>query len=365
MSETEQTIGSDRLSAIPQNASRYEVLGVPRDASAEDIRVAYRRMALLYHPDRHPEADRDRAGEAFKRIASAYQTLFNPTERRRYDAALDRGERFHEAVAHDTPTTLSEILAGIDVYEHIFSADGLAEVGAAIQEIVMPRILAEMHEQVVGVWKMPAAPAGVSHPGTFTAGAVVLTNLRVLLPYTYAWEETTGNTKYRYRGAAMPTFVLPLIQSIAIVSQKRVRNTIWVEIRGERESIRFRPGPRNLSKLLLIARLWGIPIDARQEEAQAEEWQWALLSPWKWAAGTLAGALGLAAAAGIFVGGILDNPIDLTAFVWRNGLWPWYAITWAAVSARRVWRCVSVYHAAPLLPAQDPRPETNLVAAPV
>jgi hypothetical protein len=67
----------------------------------------------------------------------------------------------------------------------------------------------------------------------------------------------------------------------------------------------------------------------------------------------------------MFIGGILDNPLDLAEFVWRNGVWQWYAIAWAGISARRVWRCVTVYDALPLLPAQDQRPGTSLVATPV
>jgi len=60
----------------------YEVLGVPRDATAEDIRKAFRRLAFKYHPDRN----RDDGAEAkFKEINEAFEVLSNPDKRTRYD----------------------------------------------------------------------------------------------------------------------------------------------------------------------------------------------------------------------------------------------------------------------------------------
>jgi molecular chaperone DnaJ len=60
----------------------YEVLGVSRNASDEDIRRAFRKLAFQYHPDRNREP---RAEEKFKEINEAYQTLSDPERRRRYD----------------------------------------------------------------------------------------------------------------------------------------------------------------------------------------------------------------------------------------------------------------------------------------
>ncbi len=63
----------------------YEVLGVARDASAEDVKKAYRRLALKWHPDRHPEAEREAAQVEFKRVNEAYEVLSDPAKRERYD----------------------------------------------------------------------------------------------------------------------------------------------------------------------------------------------------------------------------------------------------------------------------------------
>jgi molecular chaperone DnaJ len=61
----------------------YEVLGVERDASSEDIRRAYRKLAREHHPDVNEDA---RAEERFKEIAGAYEILSDPEKRQRYDA---------------------------------------------------------------------------------------------------------------------------------------------------------------------------------------------------------------------------------------------------------------------------------------
>jgi curved DNA-binding protein len=60
----------------------YEVLGVARDASPDDIRAAYRRLARQYHPDVNKESG---AEDRFKEISEAYNVLRDPEKRERYD----------------------------------------------------------------------------------------------------------------------------------------------------------------------------------------------------------------------------------------------------------------------------------------
>ncbi|NMC35551.1 DnaJ domain-containing protein [Candidatus Beckwithbacteria bacterium] len=73
----------------------YEVLGVSKTASADEIKKAYRKLALEYHPDRNKEAD---AAEKFKEINEAYEVISNEQKRKQYDqfghAAFDPSSGF-------------------------------------------------------------------------------------------------------------------------------------------------------------------------------------------------------------------------------------------------------------------------------
>jgi molecular chaperone DnaJ len=64
------------------NRDYYDVLGIPKNASTEDIKTAFRKLARQYHPDVSKEPD---AEEKFKEINEAYGVLSDPEKRRRYD----------------------------------------------------------------------------------------------------------------------------------------------------------------------------------------------------------------------------------------------------------------------------------------
>ncbi|MGI6525170.1 MAG: J domain-containing protein [Bdellovibrionota bacterium] len=75
----------------------YELLGVPEDATRQQIKIAYREIALIYHPDSNfyndiVESKNDKESEEiFKKITAAYHTLIQPKERARYNETLLHG----------------------------------------------------------------------------------------------------------------------------------------------------------------------------------------------------------------------------------------------------------------------------------
>jgi tetratricopeptide (TPR) repeat protein len=77
--------------AVQVSLGHYEVLGLPRIASVEEVRRAYRELALQWHPDKHRQRGRDmqeRASRRFERIRQAYEILGEDAAKHAYDATL-------------------------------------------------------------------------------------------------------------------------------------------------------------------------------------------------------------------------------------------------------------------------------------
>lgn len=72
------------------NYKLYKVLGVEKNATQEDIKRAYKKLAIEYHPDKNKDADKAAAEEKFKEISAAYNVLGDENKRRTYDDSGDQ-----------------------------------------------------------------------------------------------------------------------------------------------------------------------------------------------------------------------------------------------------------------------------------
>jgi len=109
----------------------YEVLGVERNASEEEIKKAYRKLAVKYHPDKNP-GDKS-AEEKFKELGEAYEALSNPQQRAAYDqyghAAFDSRVRgagvFRGGGFHDPFESFREVFGGGagSIFDELFGGE--------------------------------------------------------------------------------------------------------------------------------------------------------------------------------------------------------------------------------------------------
>ena len=106
----------------------YEVLGVAKNANADEIKKAYRKAAIQFHPDKNP-GDKE-AEEKFKEAAEAYDVLSNPDKRARYDqfghagmsGAAGGGSRWR--TSSRSSATFSAAISGADSARRTAAGDG-------------------------------------------------------------------------------------------------------------------------------------------------------------------------------------------------------------------------------------------------
>jgi hypothetical protein len=77
--------------ALKQSKTKdyYKILGVPRSAGEGEVKRAYRRLALEWHPDKVGEEEKEAASKKFQDIGEAYEVLSNPDTKARYDRGED------------------------------------------------------------------------------------------------------------------------------------------------------------------------------------------------------------------------------------------------------------------------------------
>jgi molecular chaperone DnaJ len=112
----------------------YDVLGVSRDAGADEIKRAYRQLARRYHPD----ISGDERGAVFAEVSAAYDVLRNPRRRRTYDAQAGRPEARADWLSDEVAIDFPSVATVLDAMrESFFGAATAASLSAEI--IVSPQ----------------------------------------------------------------------------------------------------------------------------------------------------------------------------------------------------------------------------------
>src|SRR3989441_6415003 len=109
-----------------QRRDYYEVLGVGRTSSADEIKSAYRKAALKWHPDRNPEK-KQQAGERFREATEAYSVLSDPQKRAAYDRfghAGVSGVSFDPGMGRTIFEEFQDIFGDFFGFEDIFGGGG-------------------------------------------------------------------------------------------------------------------------------------------------------------------------------------------------------------------------------------------------
>ncbi|CAL8082067.1 unnamed protein product [Calicophoron daubneyi] len=103
-SENKQALQAAKRSlARSKQVDYYKVLGVKRNASSDEIKQAYKKRALLHHPDRHTDADEATKLEheqKFKEVGEAYSVLSDPQKRQQYDSGMYAADGFSGGKMH-------------------------------------------------------------------------------------------------------------------------------------------------------------------------------------------------------------------------------------------------------------------------
>src|SRR5689334_9371100 len=102
----------------------YDILGVSKSASADDIKKAYRKQALEWHPDRHKD-NKEAAEKRFKEINEAYQVLSNPQKKSSYDQFGSAGPQGFPGGGQGNP------FAGGSPFTYTYSTGGQNPFGNA------------------------------------------------------------------------------------------------------------------------------------------------------------------------------------------------------------------------------------------
>ncbi|KAL0964745.1 hypothetical protein UPYG_G00328320 [Umbra pygmaea] len=191
--ETAKSYTSDQLDAvkkIKQCKDFYEILGVKKDASEEDLKKSYRKLALKFHPDKNQAPG---ATEAFKAIGNAYACLSNSDKRKHYDQCGE--EKRHPSRQGQTDGDFQADISPEDLFNMFFGGG-------------FPGSNIHVHRN--GRYQRPAGQQGQQREGGFALFVqllpivilVVVSALSQMMvsaaPYSLSFRLSVGHTHKRY-----------------------------------------------------------------------------------------------------------------------------------------------------------------------
>ncbi|KAJ8013560.1 hypothetical protein DPEC_G00031030 [Dallia pectoralis] len=191
--ETAKPFTSDQLDAvkkIKQCKDFYEILGVKKDASEEDLKKSYRKLALKFHPDKNHAPG---ATEAFKAIGNAYACLSNADKRRQYDQCGE--ERRHPSRQAQTNAEFQADISPEDLFNMFFGGGFPAS---------------NVHVYRNGRYQRPAGQQGQRREASFALFVqllpivilVIVSALSQMMvssaPYSLSFRPSVGHTNKRY-----------------------------------------------------------------------------------------------------------------------------------------------------------------------
>nr|BAL57289.1 curved DNA-binding protein [uncultured Bacteroidetes bacterium] len=146
----------------------YAILGVPRTASQEEIKRAYRRLARQYHPDTNP--GNKEAEEKFKEIQEAYEVLSNPDTRAKYDQLGANWREYERMAQQGTPPfgsqTNFEAFADFSDFFRMFFGEDFVRRARPV-EVRLPVTLSDLYKGTTKVVSLGGQPLSIPlRPGT-------------------------------------------------------------------------------------------------------------------------------------------------------------------------------------------------------
>ncbi|GAB2297295.1 Chaperone protein dnaJ 16 [Dionaea muscipula] len=136
--------GAQKSSAVVRR-DPYEVLGVARNSTDQEIKSAYRKLALKYHPDKN--ANDPKAADMFQEVTFSYSILSDPEKRRQYDSA---GFKAVESESQELELDLSSLGAVNTMFAAIFS-----KLGVPIKTTVSATVLEEALSGMITILPLP------------------------------------------------------------------------------------------------------------------------------------------------------------------------------------------------------------------